>query len=650
MYEKFFGFTERPFQLVPNPAYLFLSKSHEDVLAHLTYAVSQGDGFVEITGEVGTGKTTLCRVFLGNLEEGAEAAYIFNPMLNAVELLKAINQEFGIDAASESAKELIDGLNRFLMEKKRQGKRVLLLIDEAQNLNKDVLEQLRLLSNLETDTSKLLQIILVGQPELREVLDSHELRQLRQRITLSCHLRPLDLNETRDYIRHRIQIAARKPSIKFTQDAFRAIYRYSRGIPRLINIVCDRALLTAYGLDQHKITGRVTAAAIQEISARPGPRVQSAWSRWPLYAAAVLCIGLLAAAPYLDHRFGIFSPVRRLVAGGAPAADAPPSAARPAPKTTAAPEAKAPPAPQADAGFGQAHLPPALSALEPAGAPATPDPGPAAPPTQPAAPATSTPAGGTPGTGGPAPKPGTPAPAAPPAVPPQAPDRRITDALATLDRPESRQRAFEAVLARWQPRRTVAASPDLDGIDDPETFFRLAAAREGYSLYAVNYNLSLALIHRLNLPVILECAAATEAPAFLALVEIRPDGRLVFRNGSEALTGTWDDLAQIWRGRAYILWRNFRGLEGVIPVNASEASVMTLKMLLREIGHADLPLTPAYDGPTREAVKAVQARHGLPVDGYVGPLTLIALYNEMHPEGIPRLEPQQPSGGEETRR
>lgn len=639
MYEKFFGFTERPFQLVPNPAYLFLSKSHEDVLAHLTYAVSQGDGFVEITGEVGTGKTTLCRVFLGNLEERAEAAYIFNPMLNAVELLKAINQEFGIDTDSESTKELIDGLNRFLIEKRRQGKQILLLIDEAQNLNKDVLEQLRLLSNLETDTSKLLQIILVGQPELREVLDSHELRQLRQRITLSCHLRPLDLNETRDYIRHRIQIAARKPSIKFTQAAFRAIYRYSRGIPRLVNILCDRALLTAYGLDQHKITGRVTASAIQEISARPGRRAPAVWSRWPLYATAVLCIGLLAAVPYLDHRFGIFAPLRRLAAGGAPAADAPPAATRPAPGTTSPPEAIAPPSPPNSARFGPAHLPPAFSALEPAGAPVTPDPGPA----------TSASAGMAPGAGSPAPKPETPTPAEPSPVPPQAPDRGIADAVVTLDPSESRRSAFEAVLARWNPRR-AAPIPELDGIGDPETFFRLAAAREGYSLYAVNYNLSLALIHRLNLPVILECAAPERESVFLGLVQIRPDGRLIFQNRSETLGGSWDDLAQIWSGRAYILWKNFRGLEGVIPVRASDASVMTLKMLLREIGYTDLPLTPSYDGPTREAVRAVQERHGLPVDGYVGPLTLIALYNEMHPEGIPRLEPQQPSGGEETLR
>jgi len=204
MYKNFFGFRERPFQLIPNPAYLYLSPSHEEALAHLSYAISQGDGFVEIIGEVGTGKTTLCRAFLENLDENVEAAYIFNPKLNSRQLLKAINREFDIDSQTDDINALIEALNLFLMEKKAEGKRVILLIDEAQNLSKPVLEQIRLLSNLETTTSKLLQIILVGQPELGAMLDTYELRQLGQRITLSCSLEPLSLRDTREYIRHRI--------------------------------------------------------------------------------------------------------------------------------------------------------------------------------------------------------------------------------------------------------------------------------------------------------------------------------------------------------------------------------------------------------------------------------------------------------------
>ena len=268
MYENFFSFSEKPFKLVPNPAYLFLSKSHEEALAHLNYALAQGDGFVEITGEVGTGKTTLCRSFLENLDENTIAAYIFNPRLGPKQLIKAINDELGIKYDTDSTKDLIDKLNAFLMRQKAKHKKVILLIDEAQNLSRNILEQLRLLSNLETSREKLLQIILVGQPELSDILDSHELRQLGQRITLRYHLTPLNFKETVEYIKFRINIAARKAGTKFDRSAFSQIYKYSGGIPRIINIACDRALLTAFGLSQHKITGSVVRASIKELKSR----------------------------------------------------------------------------------------------------------------------------------------------------------------------------------------------------------------------------------------------------------------------------------------------------------------------------------------------------------------------------------------------
>ena len=268
MYNKFFGFKEKPFKLVPNPAYFYLSKSHEEALAHLNYAISQGDGFVEITGEVGTGKTTLCRAFLESLNGIVEAAYIFNPKLGPKQLLRTINQEFGIKSAGDDTKELIDTLNAFLMQKKASGKKVILLIDEAQNLNRNVLEQLRLLSNLETNRDKLLQIVLVGQPELSAILNSYDLRQLGQRITLSYQLGPLTFNESKEYIQYRIGIAAKKTAIKFDRSAYRRIYKYSKGIPRLINIVCDRALLTAFVLNQFKITASITKTSIKELASR----------------------------------------------------------------------------------------------------------------------------------------------------------------------------------------------------------------------------------------------------------------------------------------------------------------------------------------------------------------------------------------------
>ena len=303
MYNDFFGFRERPFKLVPNPAYLYLSRSHEEALAHLTYAVNHGEGFVAITGEVGTGKTTLCRLFLENLPPEAEAAYIFNPRLDELQLLQAINAEFGIDARSDSVKALVDRFNAFLMAKKGDGKQVLLLIDEAQNLTRGVLEQLRLLSNLETSRDKLLQIILVGQPELDEMLRSPHLRQLSQRITINTRLYPLNRSEVGAYIRHRIGVAAYGAGVPFARSAVAAIFRYSRGIPRLINVACDRALLVAFGSDQREITGRIARIALRELAVPGAVRRLLRWVGRPVFPLAVL--GCVVLGVLLFYRGGI---------------------------------------------------------------------------------------------------------------------------------------------------------------------------------------------------------------------------------------------------------------------------------------------------------------------------------------------------------
>jgi general secretion pathway protein A len=316
MYENFYGFKEKPFKLVPNPDYLFLSKSHEEALAHLNYALSQGDGFVEITGEVGTGKTTLCRCFLENLDDDAIAAYIFNPNLGPRQLIKTINDELGIKYKTDNTKDLIDNLNRFLMRQKTRRKKVILLIDEAQNLSKNVLEQLRLLSNLETNKEKLLQIILVGQPELSDILDSHELRQLGQRITLRYHLSPLSPKDCIDYIQYRISIAAQKSGLKFDRAAYRSIYKYSRGIPRVINITCDRMLLTAFGQNKRKISGSIAKDSIKELKSRGVPQKFALldWKKIITISSAALLI--LAAAIFSQPlRLGIqswFNPPRRI--------------------------------------------------------------------------------------------------------------------------------------------------------------------------------------------------------------------------------------------------------------------------------------------------------------------------------------------------
>ena len=305
MYEPFYGFEEKPFKLTPDPAFLFLSAAHEEAWAHLKYAISQDEGFMVITGEVGTGKTTLCRSFMEQLDDTTHVAYIFNPKMDARQLLQAVNDEWGlVSTSSDTIKTLMDRLNTFLLERKIANKNVLLLIDEAQNLSVDILEQLRLLSNLETTKEKLLLIVLVGQPELVTVLESHELRQLTQRISLSCRLLPLDLSETSAYIASRCSVAAKKSIMPFSGTAVRMIHQYSGGIPRLINIACDRALLVGFNEEEPRITPGIVRKALGEVSAlksgKPAQRLFRNGRRWSIAGLAVLLL-LIALLGWLKR-------------------------------------------------------------------------------------------------------------------------------------------------------------------------------------------------------------------------------------------------------------------------------------------------------------------------------------------------------------
>jgi general secretion pathway protein A len=290
MYTPYYGFREKPFNLSPDPRFLYLSGSHREVLGHLVYGIEQGEGFMAITGEVGTGKTTLCRTLLRRLGAESEVAFIFNPTLTPLELLKAINSEFGLSTFGDSRPELTDALNDFLLEQRHEGRRVLLIVDEAQNLSTETLEQLRLLSNLETETSKLLQIVLLGQPELDQKLSAKDLRQLRQRISVWWHLGPLDAAETREYVRHRLRVAGAQERPIFTDAALRTLHQLSKGVPRVINLLCDRALLAGYA-DQKAQIGRrlVLRAAVELRPARPRRRLARAWLG--LAAAALLMAG-----------------------------------------------------------------------------------------------------------------------------------------------------------------------------------------------------------------------------------------------------------------------------------------------------------------------------------------------------------------------
>lgn len=275
MYTSFFGLSDKPFSITPDPRYLFMSERHAEALAHLLYGINEAGGFIQLTGEVGTGKTTVVRTLLERLPGHADVAVILNPRLSPIEFLLAICQELGIfvrDEDEDSVKGLVDILNTRLLAAHAKGRRVVVIVDEAQNLSPETLEQVRLLTNLETATHKLLQIILIGQPELRELLGREDLRQLAQRITGRYHLDPLSRDESAAYVKHRLKVAGSTSEI-FTPAALAELHQHSRGIPRLINIICDRALLGAYTEDQHRITPRLVRRAAEEVHGKTAPQL-----------------------------------------------------------------------------------------------------------------------------------------------------------------------------------------------------------------------------------------------------------------------------------------------------------------------------------------------------------------------------------------
>ncbi len=271
MYEQHFGLTERPFSIAPDPRFLYMSQQHREALAHLLYGIGEGGGFVQLTGEVGTGKTTICRCLLEQVPDHVDVALILNPRVSAIELLASLCDELGIDYArdTDSIKLLTDVLNAHLLETHAQGRRTVLIIDEAQNLDADALEQVRLLTNLETTREKLLQIVLIGQPELRSLLAREELRQLSQRITARYHLEPIQRGETAAYIRHRLQVCGASETI-FNDAAIDMVQKLSGGVPRLINVMCDRAMLGAYVEGERKVDVAIVIRAAREVLPEEG--------------------------------------------------------------------------------------------------------------------------------------------------------------------------------------------------------------------------------------------------------------------------------------------------------------------------------------------------------------------------------------------
>ncbi len=298
MYTHYFQLKQSPFSIAPDPRYLFMSERHREALAHLLYGVGSGGGFVLLTGEIGAGKTTVCRCFMEQIPDNCQLAYIFNPKLSVEELLLSICEEFRIAVAPgvASVKGYVDAINAHLLASHAQGKNNVLIIDEAQNLSAAVLEQLRLLTNLETSERKLLQIILIGQPELRAMLARPELEQLAQRVIARYHLGSLTAEETASYIRHRLAVAGSTAQTPFAPRLMAQIHALSKGVPRRINLLCDRALLGAYVENQPQVTRQILRRAAEEVFAEEGKPAAGRGLRWPHVAGGVLAGALVTAA------------------------------------------------------------------------------------------------------------------------------------------------------------------------------------------------------------------------------------------------------------------------------------------------------------------------------------------------------------------
>jgi general secretion pathway protein A len=317
MYLDFHGFREKPFSLTPDPRFIFLSKNHREAFAHLLYGINNRVGFIALTGEVGTGKTTVLRSLLGQLDADHYCtALIFNPGLSPAELLQTITRELGVPTDTSNRLSALDTLNLFLLKQNAEGRTVVLVIDEAQDLEAPVLEEIRLISNLETDREKLIQIVLAGQPELVKILKRKGMRQLAQRITVRYHLRPMDFQDTARYINHRLEVAGGKGGSLFSKRSLKRIYRYSGGLPRLINAACDRALLAGYTRDKARVTARIASAGIKDMGWRPS---SYAWKRGLILILTFAAVVVLAAGaiyfqrPDFIDRFIVSRPIEAIV-------------------------------------------------------------------------------------------------------------------------------------------------------------------------------------------------------------------------------------------------------------------------------------------------------------------------------------------------
>ncbi|MEB2284156.1 MAG: AAA family ATPase [Myxococcales bacterium] len=599
MYEAFYGLNEPPFRLTPDPHYLYLSRNHREALGHLLFGIREGTGFIAITGGIGTGKTTLVRALLRDLETNTVVGYIFNPALSDLELLQVINGEFSIPASSNSKKDLVDELNRFLMSQKLAGKRVVVIVDEAQNLPAATLEQLRLLSNLETETTKLLQIVLVGQPELKLLLRRPELAQLNQRISVRWHLEPLDRTEAARYVSHRLRIAGGPAAAHiFSPGALRLLYRYSGGVPRLLNIGAHHALLAGYTQEQRVIDPALMRHAITEL--RADHTGMSARRRRTLRLAVAAAAALVAGA------------VTALLL-------------RPPPRPRAAGIVAVQPTMLSPAAAPDAHATPEAAAAA------------AVEPPQPLAKATITfaPDDGGSSPGRSAVLPGKPQPVAAktaPALSSSAAESPMAfwAALAEVDHHTAAATATANLLAAWgvEPlNREELSSPRLD--------LPSIAGRRGLQYLSASGTLSRLLI--LNLPAILELSLPDSGQRRFAMLSAITGSQVIVRSGKRETVLSRQDIDRVWLGDAHLFWRDFEGFSSRLIPGYHGPEVERLQHMLARVGVYPERPSLAYDAATSEAVARFQRSHRLAPDGIVGPLTTIVLYGALADYAYPRL-------------
>lgn len=621
MYPKYFGLREASFSITPDPQYLFLSEQHREALAHLLYGASEGGGFVLLTGEVGTGKTTVCRAFLEQLPAEVDIALILNPAVSVIELLRAICDEFRIqvEAHERTSKQLVDRINAFLLKAHASGRRPVLMIDEAQNLRPKVLEQIRLLTNLETPKHKLLQIFLVGQPELRRILGVQGLRQLDQRITARFHLKPLNARETGDYIRHRLAIGGVERPL-FTGAAVRRIHAFSGGIPRLINILCDRALLGACVSRSAQVNPRIVENAAREVRGEASlvPRTRGP-GRLVLAAALIAALvggwwlrGWLETGG--DHRIAeliaLWLPGAALVDLEPTTADAPPEPqetevqpteqpASPNPATATQVAATETAALEAQGSLVQ------VQAVGPAEQPINVQ---ARPEIQPDV----------------QPQPTTRVPPTVDAMP----ISEVTVDPLTLALPESQ--AMGLLLARWG-----VALPDLS----EDTCTRLPA----YGLRCERDRGTWRQLYALDRPALLRLRVASGTGLGVGegylLLSGMDDDQVILSGPKARYRMPKGRLKNLLTGDYILVWQPPPVGGALISAGSSGESVRWLRTLLSKIPDLGLENTESghFDAALGAALRRFQVKYGLHPDGIAGPKTLIQLNNAAAMPGIPRL-------------